>query len=60
MQDPKISKAKDHTSSKDAHRKPYEPPTVTVIPLKIEERLLACSKDKSTGDPNCTTSNRTS
>jgi hypothetical protein len=25
-------------------KKPYEPPKVTFIPLKIEERLMACYK----------------
>lgn len=31
-------------------KRPYEPPTATFVPLKLEERLLACSKaDQSPG-----------
>lgn len=52
MQDPKMSSAKDQTSSAEVHREPYEPPTVTVVPLKIEERLLACSK-QNRNKPDC-------
>ena len=44
MQDLKMSPVKDQTSHAGARREPYKPPTVTVIPLKIEERLLACQK----------------
>lgn len=44
MQDLKMSPAQDQTCRASAHREPYKPPTVTVIPLKIEERLLACQK----------------
>lgn len=42
MQDLKMSPAQDQPSQACAHREPYAPPTVTVIPLKIEERLLKC------------------
>jgi hypothetical protein len=27
-----------------APRRPYAPPTVTFVPLKLEERLMACCK----------------
>lgn len=34
------------TNSKDkiVVRQPYEPPKATFVPLKLEERLLACGK----------------
>jgi hypothetical protein len=44
MKYPKIDPAKSRTGPESAYREPYEPPTVTVVPLKIEERLLACVK----------------
>ena len=47
MKYPKIDPAKSRTGLESAHREPYEPPTVTVVPLKIEERLLACAKAPS-------------
>jgi hypothetical protein len=31
-------------------KRPYEPPTATFVPLKLEERLLACEK---AGYPPC-------
>ena len=40
----KIDPAKSQVGQVSAHREPYETPTVTVIPLKIEERLLSCKK----------------
>jgi hypothetical protein len=45
MQDLKMSQAKDQASQSSTHREPYKAPTVTVIHLKMEERLLACDKD---------------
>ena len=42
MQGKKISPAHAQSSTAGADREPYEPPTVTIVPLKIEERLLAC------------------
>ncbi len=30
--------------TKTERKKPYEPPKVIFIPLKIEERLMACHK----------------
>jgi hypothetical protein len=44
MKYPKIDPAKSQAGQVSEHREPYEPPTVTVVPLKIEERLLACGK----------------
>ena len=44
MKYPKIDPAKSQAGQVSEHREPYEPPTVTVVPLKIEERLLACTK----------------
>lgn len=29
---------------KQLQKEPYEPPKATFVPLKVEERLLACSK----------------
>ena len=47
MKYPKIDPAKSQAGQVSEHREPYEPPTVTVVPLKIEERLLACLKQQS-------------
>jgi hypothetical protein len=47
MKYPKIDPAKSQAGQVSEHREPYEPPTVTVVPLKIEERLLACAKFKN-------------
>jgi len=44
MQDLKIPPHGDPNSLVVAPREPYVSPTVTVVPLKIEERLLACPK----------------
>jgi hypothetical protein len=44
MKYPKIDPAKSQAGQVSEHREPYEPPTVTVVPLKIEERLLTCAK----------------
>lgn len=44
-----ISLLNDQDSHAVNHREPYEPPTVTVVPLRIEERLLACSKQNPKG-----------
>ena len=44
----KIDPAKSQAGQVSKHREPYEPPTVTVVPLKIEERLLSCSKQTAT------------
>ena len=46
MHDSKMAPAPGQISSTGLGREPYAPPTVTVIPLKIEERLLMCSKVK--------------
>jgi len=51
MKYPKIDPAKSQAGQVSEHRKTYEPPTVTVVPLKIEERLLACSQQG--GPTNC-------
>ncbi len=32
------------TAAPPAPRRPYAPPTATFVPLKLEERLLACPK----------------
>ena len=32
------------TAVHPATRRPYAPPTATFVPLKLEERLLACDK----------------
>jgi hypothetical protein len=40
----------DAPAAQPAARRPYEPPKATFVPLKLEERLLAC--DKAT-DPPC-------
>jgi len=34
-------------------KKPYEPPKVAFIPLKIEERLMLCNKISFAGPPPC-------
>ena len=44
MKYPETDPAKSQAGQVSEHREPYEPPTVTVVPLKIEERLLTCSK----------------
>ena len=59
MHDSKMAPDPDQTSSTVLGRKPYEPPTVTVIPLKIEERLLMCSKVKGI-DAVCAKGNKDS
>jgi hypothetical protein len=33
------------TAAHPTPRRPYAPPTATFVPLKLEERLLACSKE---------------
>ena len=48
MKYPKIDPAKSQAGQVSEHREPYEPPTVTVVPLKIEERLLSCAKQPKT------------
>lgn len=44
MRDLKMSPAQDQTSQTFARRETYAPPTITVIPLKIEEAMLGCIK----------------
>lgn len=34
-----------------AQKAPYEPPKATFVPLKLEERLLACNWSGSLGPP---------
>ena len=52
MKYPKIDPAKSQAGQVSEHREPYEPPTVNVVPLKIEERLLGCLK-LNPSDPLC-------
>ena len=59
MHDSKMAPAPGQISSTGLGRKPYEPPTVSVIPLKIEERLLACGKvDTPCANPPTITKNK--
>ncbi len=45
---PKSNAPQPTTATKSSARQPYEPPKATFVPLKIEERLLACGKTPHT------------
>jgi hypothetical protein len=43
------SKLQEKKDDVQAHKEPYEPPKAAFIPLKIEERLMACAKISNSG-----------
>ena len=41
------------TKHQEPQRQPYEPPRAIVVPLKLEERLLGCSRQPPFTTPVC-------
>ena len=44
MENLKLQEKEQQTGQKPTPKRPYEPPTATFVPLKLEERLLSCLK----------------
>ena len=46
------NKETQETEHQEPQRQPYEPPKATFVPIKLEERLLGCSKTIKYAPPN--------
>jgi len=53
MEQKRVPPTAAKTEAQSIPRQPYAPPKATFVPLKVEERLLACVKPDSQ-NPLCT------
>ena len=44
MEQERVPSSAEKTEAQSMPRQPYAPPKATFVPLKLEERLLACDK----------------